>query len=727
MHPLKKACYIARYLGPTFVWQRVGIAIEKRLGVARRTYAPRPWESIRLEDICATGTPADPLQYLAFKRKQKPPFVFPIGEPPVWAGARVNGTEGPALGAAGSDGLRRPGLAERLRLLADGRCVFFFRRPSPTPIDWYSNPLSDKRSQPGRCWVDIPDYLPEQGDPRTLWEPARCAWAIDLARARAHGVECEAGPIYWRWLDSFMRDCPPFEGVQWKCGQEASVRLIALAIGFAALANDLATSPQRWVQFARLAWATGYRVAHHIAYAISQRNNHAMSEATGLLLVGTLFPEFRESSAWRATGRRVLTQEIRNQTYGDGSYIQQSMNYQRVMLAASLFGLRLCELGGEPLPRDIYERLGRCGEFLYQMSDPETGRCPNYGNNDGAHVLPLSECDFTDFRPVIQAVHYLVHRERKLPPGPWDEDLLWLFGREALGGKPAALEPPRSRAFEIGGYYTLRQRESWAMIRAHEYKTRQGQYDTLHMDVWWRGQNVLVDAGTYQYYIPGRPDLERYFKSIESHNTVEVDGQPPLELVSRFLWFPWSRARCTHFDGGLRPALTAVSRDYDRRPWRVLHRRCVRALWDDAFVVVDDLVGAGRHSVVIRWHMLDAPVELDIARASVSLATPKGEYGVSVASGAAPLRCEVIRARDERDRVQGFWSPYYAEALPAPTLEVAFDVVLPLRIVSVLGPGAPVRAELAACDVLHERWEFARGSDRTALELHPPARHVPPS
>jgi hypothetical protein len=125
--------------------------------------------------------------------------------------------------------------------------------------------------------------------------------------------------------------------------------------------------------------------------------------------------------------------------------------------------------------------------------------------------------------------------------------------------------------------------------------------------------------------------------------------------------------------------------------------------------------------------MLDAPFAFDAARGSVLLTTPKGEYGIMVASSASWARCEVIRARDERDRVQGFWSPYYAEALPAPTLEVAFDAALPLRIVSVLAPGSPVSARLAEHTPALERWEFVRGSDRTILELRPPARHSPPS
>ncbi|MFQ5806584.1 MAG: heparinase II/III family protein, partial [Phycisphaerae bacterium] len=421
MSPLEKAYYILRHLGPRVIWLRAGVYLSNSLGRTRRIFRAQPWDQIDLAELVRAGTPIDANSYARFKRENPPPFLFPLGQPPEVP--RELRTAGVA---------RQPPLPERLRLLAEDRCVYFFRSPSPSPIDWYANPFDGTRSKPGKAWTDVPDYLPDQGDPRMLWEPSRAAWAVDLARARSHGSEVSAGSLFWRWVDSCMEACPPFEGFQWKCGQESAVRFIAIALGFWSLAGDAATSPTRWQQFARLAWATGYRIAHHINYAISQRNNHALSEACGLLLVSQLFPEFHEADAWREKGRRVLAREIRRQTYVDGSYIQQSMNYQRVMLATSLLALRLAELRSEPFERDIYERLGRCGEFLFQMMDSQTGRLPQLGNNDGAHVLPLNECDFTDFRPVIQAAHYLVHRKRRLQRGAWDEDVLWLFGADAL-------------------------------------------------------------------------------------------------------------------------------------------------------------------------------------------------------------------------------------------------------------------------------------------------------
>ena len=134
-----------------------------------------------------------------------------------------------------------------------------------------------------------------------------------------------------------------------------------------------------------------------------------------------------------------------------------------------------------------------------------------------------------------------------LPLGPWDEDLIWLFGEDAATSDFDEPRMPESSAFEDGGYYTLRRPNSWAMIRCHTYRDRPSQCDPLQVDLWWHGQNILRDCGTFRYYDAHRPDRERYFKSIAAHNTVEIDHAEPMTPVSRFLWHPWLQTTAQHF------------------------------------------------------------------------------------------------------------------------------------------------------------------------------------
>ena len=720
MNPITKSWLIFRYLGPRIIWLRARGYFETATGRTKRHNPLRTWESISLAEMLGDNGPTDAMAYGQFKASNPPAFLFPLGEPPALGGKARGGAAADRTCLPTAAGVPQESFIERIRLIEQDRFTYFFASPSPKPIDWYENTLTGGRADAVRAWYDIPNFRPESGDMRALWEPARATWAFDLARGRAHALPINAAALYWRWVDSWMAACPPFRGWQWKCGQEAAVRLIALSLGFWAL-HGAATPTNGWLQFARIAWITAQRIAGHIHYAISQKNNHALSEAVGLMLVAHLFPEFKQAAEWKEFGRRVLMQEMRRQMYSDGSYVQHSMNYHRVMLNVCTLGLRIAELSGEPLDRDLYDRLAAAAEFVYQMMEPSSGWLPNYGHNDGALVLPLSNCGFNDYRPAIQSAYFVAHRKRLLAAGPWDEELVWLFGPDVRGAPAAEVGPPTSVAFSTGGYYTLRSDESWAMVRCHTYKDRQGQLDSLHVDLWWRGLNVLCDAGTYQYYTPKNRAIERYFKSTASHNVVQMDRREPAELVSRFLWLPWSKARERRYEVGEQTLVfEGESGDYGRSPTRVIWRRAVVCLPLGTWLIVDDLLGNARHRAVLYWHLLDCPAEL--TGGACRLRTPKGDLTVEVATAIpGELACELPRGVETPVRVQGWTSRYYGHREATPVLEATRDGMLPVRLVTTVGPDAGGRPTFVEQTPAGERWRIYDGAAATVVELGPGA------
>lgn len=678
-----KAYYVLRHLGPGFVARRIGLSLKRRLGTTRRRYPSHPWAAIDLKTILTEDVPKDPIAYAEYKQSHLPGFLFPFGAPPAVS-----------CPLAGIDEERQPGLRSRIALLREDRCVYFFNQPSPEKIDWYHNPFDDTRGERGRVWCDIPDFAPSQGDPRVLWEPSRAAWAFDLARARARGWEEPLAELYWRWVDSWMDACPPFRGFQWKCGQESSVRFIAMMFGFWAMGISEADAERRWVQMARLAWATAYRVSRHIGYAVSQNNNHALSEACGLILIAHLFPELRNARAWDRVGRKVLTAGMRRQIYADGSYVQHSMNYHRVMLQVCTFALRIAEVGDRPFPRDLYDRLGLASEFLFQMMDTATGRTPNYGNNDGALPFPLCETHFSDCRAAVQSARYLAKRTLLFGPGAWDEEALWMHGREALTASREATGP-ESRTFRIGGYHTLRRRASWAMIRCHKYEDRPSQYDPLHVDLWWNGYNILGDRGTLRYYSPNDPGMESGFRSLSAHNTVEIDESAPVQWIGRFLFVPFPQAQTLRYQTSSAPsdaiAWAGASYDYQRRPWNAVHQRVVIGVSEEVWVIVDDLVGEGSHTATLRWQLPAFPFSHGPAQAGVDVTTPRGPVSLRVvADPTEALQSRVAVGLREGERNVGFSAPFYNTIASCPTFEATARGVLPLRLVTgvFLGCGA---------------------------------------
>lgn len=562
-----------------------------------------------------------------------------------------------------------------------GHLVFFnrFFADVGNPPRFNYDPIHRAEWPIGRHWSTYGQFHPDRHDLKCVWEASRFAWAYHLARHYLRQHDAAVADLYWRLFDEWDRQNPYGLTPQWACGQEGTFRMFAwLFCAFAMLPAD----SRRLHRLTELVWYTARHIERNINYARGQKNNHALSEAAGLLTLGLLFPELRRASAWHTKGRNVLENDLQRQIYADGSYVQHSLNYHRVMLDDVLWAARLAELHGEPLSDGTLACTARALKWLLEMIEPETGRVPNYGANDGALVLPLSTCDYLDFRPVAQAVHYLLHRERCFPPGPWDEKMLWLFGTEALDAPTRLTARSPSFAAPAGGYFTLAGPRSWGMVRCHSYRDRPAQADMLHFDLWLRRLNVLRDAGSYHYYCA--PPWHAYFHATGAHNTIEVDGADQMIKGPRFLWLRWTRSHVNRFHNTPDHRLAYFEGEhygYTRLAGKVIHRRAICRL-DDFFVIIDDVLGAGVHDVTLRWRVCDTHWEAadggwqtttEDAKVTLQTQAPRGF--------AAQLLCG-----QEKPAPEGWESLYYAQRQPVPVIRISGRTALPVRLVTTVMP-----------------------------------------
>jgi len=667
-------------LGPGWALYRAGYALRRKAGLLKRGLTTQPLDQIDLRNLLRPGMPAEPAAYRAWRRTNGGKFFFDAGQLP--PAVLLNEIAGQA------------GREETLRVANDycaGRFLYYSRQVHDLgrPVDWLLNPINGGRHNNSTHWCDYPTFSRELGDIKDVWEPSRFALAFWLVRAYALTGDAGFVQDYWRLFDSWTRQNPPNLGPNWKCGQETAIRCFGMCFALYAFAEHAETSDRHVAGMAKLMAVSAERIEKNIDYAWSQKNNHGMSEAIGLLTIGLLFPELKQSAHWAAKGRDYLEREIARQIYDDGSYVQHSMNYHRVMLHDCLWAARLAELNEQPLSQAALSRIDAAGAYLNAMLDGVSGGVPNHGANDGAKVLPLAACDYADFRPTVQAARFRATGERVLSSGPWDEMLVWLYGTESLArsdtshdrtGRQAAsgtlCAEPSSRRFDAGGYYTLHHGDAWAMIRCHTYRDRPAHLDMLHLDLWHRGVNVLSDSGTYRYYAPDDPAAEKYFKGIAAHNTIELDGRNPLDLVSRFLWMPWPAAKCLAHSAD---RFQGEHYAYDRSPWRVVHRRTVDASNAATWIVTDELIGQGEHDVALHWHLVDGESELDQATRTLTLRHARGRVRLSIE---APGNAQLVVSRGQSDAtyMSGWESRYYQEKSPRPTLTVRLRAALPLTL-----------------------------------------------
>lgn len=550
----------------------------------------------------------------------------------------------------------------------------------------------------------------EQGDIKWVWEPGRLGWVFTLGRAFQISQDERYAAAFWSWTEAFLEANPPYQGPHWASAQEVALRLIALTFGWQVFAKAGGAGPQQMTRLARAVAVHAHRIPPTLVYARAQNNNHLLSEAAGLYTAGLFLPSHPEAKRWRKLGWRWFNQGILAQVAPDGGYIQHSTSYHRLMLQLAMWVNYLAETQGQALPDSTRERLVAATGWLWTLLDPESGCVPNLGPNDSAYILPLTVCPHRDYRPVLQAAAMAFLGERLLDPGQWDEMTLWLGPSQ-----PEAIKPRVRDAWRRGPEQTphvLRSRDgaSWAYLRAARFTGRPGHADQLHLDLWWRGLNLLQDAGTYSYN--AAPPWENALTGSDVHNTVTVDGQDQMRRVGRFLYLDWAQAEVLSPSAKPEDSKWRLSaRHNGYRRFGLWHQRDVVIREDNSWLITDAIYPARspgpelRHTVCLHWLLPDWPWEVQTVSGSLAVE-------IQLASPCGPVQLRLALEQPRRDfredllqivragvllygngPVQPTWgwsSPTYG--LKVPALSIRFTASGPVPVHFVTQIALPINA-----------------------------------
>lgn len=533
------------------------------------------------------------------------------------------------------------------------------------PPDFNRDPVHRIDWPVGEHWTKTARSGPPRHDIKLVWEPNRFTLAWHLARAYRRSGDPRWAEAFWAMFDAWIEQNPPQLTVAWGCGQETAFRLMAMLTGAFATLDSKHATPARLHALTRFAWQAGYRIEANINYARAQENNHALSEALGLWTVGLLFDEFPRAARWKAHGRRVLAAECKRQTYDDGSFVQHSVTYHRVMLDDLIWCIRLGQINRDPMLDIVLDRFRRAVDWYGQMIDPISGRAPNYGSNDGANVLPLTCGDYLDHRPTLQAAHIIAYGKPAMEAGPWNEKALWLCDRESLGTEHQPIQRETSWSAPIGGYHILRGPNSWLMTRCGRYKDRPHQCDMLHVDLWYMGVNVLRDAGSFMYYHED-PRWQHYFHSTAAHNTIQIDGVDQMTKGPRFLWFHWPSGRVLkRLDDDQYANILFQNFSYHRLNPTVQHFREIDRDGDD-YIIHDNVQSASAHDIRLTWRTAELDWRPDEQTPNTWLA--------KLGKTTLQLRIECNHPMEakwvcgDEKMPEGWESLYYAEKQAVPSL-----------------------------------------------------------
>jgi len=405
-----------------------------------------------------------------------------------------------------------------------------------SPPDWFRNYFnSAPYANAALHWTKLPDFS-DAGDIKNIWELSRYEWVMILSRAYSISGRQVYLATLNRWIDDWKAKNPLNTGPNWKCGQEASVRLFNL-INASLVLNQEFKPTKGLCDFV---YAHLERISTNILYAIAQNNNHGTSEAAALFIGGNWLLssgfDYPKASGFAQKGRKWLENRLDRLVGQDGSFSQHSVTYHRLLLDSLIFTeFWRQKLGAAAFSNRFNKKREALVEWLSAMTDDISGNCPNLGANDGAFLLNLHSCDYRDFRPTLQTAAGIFFTKKPFDAGSWDEPLYW-FGLLS----DQSIEFPKSKIVKVfaGGYVIINSIDSWSLIRFPNYHFRPVHNDVFHFDLWFKGQNIIPDAGSYSYN-PDQTEKIFDFKSVHAHNTVSFDNQEQMPVISRFLLGRW--------------------------------------------------------------------------------------------------------------------------------------------------------------------------------------------
>lgn len=532
-------------------------------------------------------------------------------------------------------------------------------------------------------------------DVKFLWEPARFGWALSLGRAYLVSGDERYVQAFWQYFQEFIEANPPYLGLHWASAQEVALRLIVFVLLAPLLAPSSYSTPER---MARLAWAVAVhaaRIPPTVAYARAQNNNHLLSEAAALYTAGLALPQHPKASAWKRLGWRWFIQGVQTQISSDGTYMQHSTNYQRLMLQLALWVQAITPKWRQVAPEITQQRLAMATHWLLTLVDPCSGGVPNLGPNDGAYILPLANCPYQDYRPVVQAAAMAFLEGKVLQDGAWDEMTLWLCqtsmdkGPERLMSKMYSAPP--SLTSSAPHVLRLSQPPSWAYLRVARFTSRPGHADQLHLDLWWRGINLAQDAGTYLYN--GAPPWDNALDRTEIHNTLTILGRDQMRRVGRFLWLDWAQAwLVAHEQASDGEWVRLIARHDGYRRLGLIHQRSVTSFKGGRWLVEDGVLpGSISDSKVqdnypygvtcnLHWLLPDWEWQLEVLPEGCEmwLFSPFGRVRLRITPGVGALlsNARVVRAGQmlfgsgEVSPIWGWVSPTYGQRQPALSLRL---------------------------------------------------------
>lgn len=388
-------------------------------------------------------------------------------------------------------------------------------------------------------------------DVKYPWELSRCHHLLALGSAYLLcGSEKYAKEIIheisW-WID----DNPYVRSINWTCSMEVAIRAVNWLYALCMIKGSCHITNEFINKVNRSLYLHGVYIYDNLEKQFPYSANHYVANIAGLSFLGAFFSDTKHGKKWLNFATQEFLMEVRSQVLPSGVHFERSISYHRLTTELFFYTyllLRKIDCNVEQL--DVSYRLRSMIDFTfcYTMGN---GLAPLMGDNDDGRFLPFVVRNFSDHKYLYLISNYVWRSKRYPGDTLLLADLCFLLPSSELCRENvnSEVEVLCSKIYGDAGFAIINTSEFFFMFsntgisRYYDVEKKvictHTHFDALSFVYSWKGDEIFVDPGSYQY--TGNKSSRDEFRSTNKHNTISIDGVSPYEFMPKH-YFGFSNA-----------------------------------------------------------------------------------------------------------------------------------------------------------------------------------------
>jgi hypothetical protein len=379
-------------------------------------------------------------------------------------------------------------------------------------IKWNQD-IKSGHSWPNLFYLDLREKLVQSYNKgweiKMVWELSRFQYAVPLAFAFYKTGEEKYLRKWQELILDWIEKNPVHFGPNWINTMEIAIRACNWIFSWEIILAKLVTCNMKLKEnflkeFLSSLVEHGKFIYRNLEYA-PIRSNHYLSDIVGLVYLGIMFPEFKESKRWLKKGLKGLEGEMKFQVYNDGVDYELSISYHRYVAELFLWAGGLCKRNNINLSLEFWGKLKKMVEFSKYYTKPNDS-APQIGDADDTRLHIVWE----DFYNWDKENHFALFKL-------YD----YIFSNKLRDSYD------ESKSFSDSGFYIMKDKDFYLITGRNRCCYGKGgshiHNDILSFELSMLGNDFIVDPGTYVY----TPDFKarNKFRKTRAHNTVIIDHQ----------------------------------------------------------------------------------------------------------------------------------------------------------------------------------------------------------